>query len=325
MMHAVHTRARARGRSSTRPHDAGAFPVIGAGTQLARARAMSGLRLRCLLVVPFPLAIAACSGDATDDPSDSPDDTSVPSRTTEAPSTPTESDASASDAQRPPPAPAPAPTCAANAKSGEYCGGDKVDDADARTLYQCDGPGPAKVVSVCAHGCFVATGQDDFCRATIAACAKASLLTYGLAPDASDHLRCSGLDAGDISQTIGNAAASAGTHAQDGTSGGKPYCAATDLRVGSLTNAEVRQLLDVLASQGFAAFFRDPGKDGWPSSEARHVHAIYVGVPMKAALRAQVQDWLAGKNGLASHGPYSFYQASPAKKLAIQELFAKKN
>jgi hypothetical protein len=115
--------------------------------------------------------------------------------------------------------------------AGEYCGGDKVDDADARTLHQCDGPGPAKVVSVCAHGCFVATGQDDFCRATIAACAKASLLTYGLAPDASDHLRCSGLDAGDISQTIGDAAASAGTHAQDGTIGGKAYCAATDLRV----------------------------------------------------------------------------------------------
>ncbi len=280
---------------------------------------MAGLRRGCLLALPFPLVIAACSGDASDDAGGSPDDTSVPSRATGAPST--ETDASAPDTQSPPPAPA--PTCAANAKSGAYCGGDKVDDADARTLYQCDGPGPAKVVSVCAHGCFVATGQDDFCRATIAACAKASLLTYGLAPDASDHLRCSGLDAGDISQTIGDAAASAGTHAQDGTIGGKAYCAATDLRVGGLTNAEVRQLLDVLASQGFAAFFRDPGKDGWPASEARHVHAIYAGVPMKAALRAQVQDWLAGKNGLASHGSYAFYQASPAKKLAIQELFAK--
>lgn len=282
---------------------------------------MAGLRLRRLLALPVPLAIAACSVNTPDAASGSPTDTFVPSRSGPIPSE--TNDAAPPDAGRAPPGPA--PTCDATAKSGEYCGGDKVDDADARMLYHCDGPGPAKPVTACAHGCFVATGQDDFCRAEIAACAHASLLTYGLAPDASDHLRCAGLDAGDISQTIGNAAASAGTHAQDGTIDGKAYCAATDLRVASLTDGEVRQLLDALATQGFAAFFRDPGNDGWPSTEARHVHAIYVGVPMKAALRAQVQDWLAGRNGLASHGAYTFYQASPAKKLAIQELFAKHN
>lgn len=284
---------------------------------------MASVRPRCLLALPFPLAIAACSVDALDDRGGTSPEPFVPPSSGHVPST--EGDAAPPDDESAPPPATPAPACAANAKSGEYCGGDKVDDVDPRTLYHCDGPGPAKAVAVCAHGCFVATGRNDFCRAVIAACSHAPLLAYGLGPDASDHLRCAGLDAGDISQTIGNAAASAGTHAQDGTIGGAPYSAATDLRVGGLTDGEVRQLLDVLASQGFAAFFRDPGKDGWPAAEARHVHAIYAGVPMKAALRAQVQDWLAGKNGLASHGTYAFYQASPAKKLAIHELFAKLN
>lgn len=106
---------------------------------------------------------------------------------------------------------------------------------------------------------------------------------------------------------------------------GQPYCAATDLRTVGLSNDEVYALLDELASQGFAAFFRDPGHDGWPSDEARHIHAIYVGVPMKAALQAQVEDWLAGKNGLASHTTYTFYQASPDKKALIQALFEQFN
>ena len=219
-----------------------------------------------------------------------------------------------------------APTCDPTAKTGDYCGGDKVSDADPATLYRCTGPGPAVVQEVCANGCVVApAGMDDYCDIGLAQCPEAPLLKYGLCPDASDHLRCAGLDAGDISQTIGNAPASAGTHAADGTIGGEPYCAATDLRTINLTNAQVKVLLDELTDQGFAAFFRDPGKDGWPSNEARHIHAIYVGVAMKASLRAQVQDWLAGKNGLASHTTYSFYQASPAKKAMIEALFNQYN
>jgi hypothetical protein len=139
------------------------------------------------------------------------------------------------------------------------------------------------------------------------------------------RFRCVGIAATDISQTIGNAPASAGTHAQDGTINGVDYCAATDLRTQGLTDADVYQLLDELASQGYAAFFRDPGKDGWPSTEARHIHAIYVGVPMKSALQAQVHDWIDGLNGLASHTAYSFYQADSAKKLLVEQLFAQFN
>ena len=37
------------------------------------------------------------------------------------------------------------PTCDANAKTGDYCGGDKVEGADPATLYRCTGPGPAVV------------------------------------------------------------------------------------------------------------------------------------------------------------------------------------
>lgn len=294
------------------------------GTHLARPIAM--VRFRVLLpLVSF--AFVACSAD-TEGTVDHGAFPSTPDDATSAPSAPAKTPSGAdvdASAPAPPPPPPPPATCDATAKAGEYCAGDKVEGGASGTLYRCEGPGEAKVAEVCKHGCYVATKDDDFCRAEIAACASSTLLVSGLSPRASDHLRCTGLDAGDISQTIGNAAASAGTHAADGTIAGKAYCAATDLRVSTLTDAEVRTLLDELAEHGFAAFFRDPGEDGWPASEARHVHAIYVGVPMKAALRAQVADWLGGRNGLASHTAYTFYQASPAKKLALEELFEKSN
>lgn len=213
-------------------------------------------------------------------------------------------------------------TCDGNAHTGDYCGGDKVSHANPDTLYRCNGPGPAHVIRHCSDGCVVAPpGQDDYCDVDEAQCAHASLLRWGLAPRQSDHLRCAGVTASGISQTIGSAAASAGTHAQDGSIQGHPYSAATDLRTTGLTNTQVRALLHRLADQGVAAFFRDPGQDGWPSSEVRHIHAIYVGVPMKASLRAQVNDWLNGRNGLASHASYTFWQPSAAQKQHIRALF----
>ncbi len=220
----------------------------------------------------------------------------------------------------------PNPTCDDDAKTGDYCGGDKVSNGDAATLYRCEGPGAATVKEFCAHGCVVAPpGQDDYCSLGLPDCPDKPQLKYGLAPEASDRLRCVGLTADKVTQTIGNAAASAGTHAKDGTLDGVDYSAATDLSVKTLTNAQVKVLVDDLASHGFAAFFRDPGKDGWPSTEARHIHAIFVAVPMKDSLKAQVKDWLEGLNGLKSHAPYTFYQASPAKKALIEELFKKAN
>jgi hypothetical protein len=219
----------------------------------------------------------------------------------------------------------PPPSCDSNASVGYYCGGDKVSNGNANKLYFCDGPGPATVEESCTESCVVApAGQDDYCENSDQ-CPHMGQLKWGLAPAQSDHMRCAGITAAGISQTIGNAAASAGTHAQDGTSGGFAYCAATDLRTAGLTNAQVKTLLNKLANEGFAAFFRNPGHDGWPSSEVRHIHAIYVGVPMKSALRAQVRDWLNGKNGLASHTTYSFWQASGAQKNQIEALFEAHN
>jgi hypothetical protein len=233
--------------------------------------------------------------------------------------------AMSADAGSPPPPP-PEPTCGPTAHTGDYCTGDKIENGAPDTLYHCVGPGPVTKHTTCANGCVIApAGQDDYCDIGLADCAHHSLLKWGLCPNASDHLRCSGITASKISQTIGNAPASAGTHAQDGTIGGAPYCAATDLSVSSLTDAQVKPLLEVLTSNGFAPFFRRPGHDGWPSYDARHIHAIYVGVKMKAALRAQVADWLAGKNGLTSHTTYTFWQASAAKKAMIKALFKQYN
>ncbi len=59
-----------------------------------------------------------------------------------------------------------APTCL-GAAAGAYCGNDEMRDADARTLYQCPGPGKAPTsATVCANGCVVApAGSADYCAA----------------------------------------------------------------------------------------------------------------------------------------------------------------
>ncbi len=131
------------------------------------------------------------------------------------------------------------------------------------------------------------------------------IIKFGWCQAASDAFLKMGL-AARLGQTIGNAPASAGTHAQDGTECGHPYCAATDLHVSDLGFDEVRKLLGELADHGFAAFFRRPGFDHWPSFNALHIHAVYAGIPMKPALQGQVHDWLHGRNGLASHASYEF-------------------
>jgi hypothetical protein len=229
-----------------------------------------------------------------------------------------------------PPPPTAVPRCDATAKSGKYCGGDHVVNASKGTLYSCTGPNvDAKVVSVCKDGCVVApVGTDDYCRVpgpsspTAEACPHvAAVLKWGIHPVASDRLRCAGLTSARITQTIGSAAASAGTHAQDGTVDGAPYSAATDLSVAGLTDTQVKTLIAKLDALGFAAFFRKPGYDGWPSSEARHIHVVFAGAKMKSSLQAQIADFLAGKNGLASHTTYTFYQPPADVKAYVKFIF----
>jgi hypothetical protein len=149
----------------------------------------------------------------------------------------------------------------------------------------------------------------------------AAVLKFGLHPRASDALRSIGITASRIMQTIGNAPASAGTHAQDGVVNGHPYCAATDISVSGLSNAQIQNLLARLAKVGFAAWFRWPGHDGWPASEVRHIHAVYANAKMKASLRSQVRSWLVGRNGLVSNTLYSFFHWTAAEKAVVRGKF----
>lgn len=156
-----------------------------------------------------------------------------------------------------------------------------------------------------------------------------ALLKAGLHPAASAALVQAGVGAGRVGQTIGNAAASAGTHAADGIADGHSYCAAVDLRINNggnfLSDSQVKLLIAKLSEVGFAAYFRNPGHDGWPAQEIRHVHAVFAGCPMKRALRNQVHDYLHGKNGLASHGAYTFFQPTQNAQNTIRNLFLANN
>ncbi len=229
----------------------------------------------------------------------------------------------------PPPPPPPPPRCTGSA-SGQSniftC------TTDRRARQRC--VNGAVQTEPCPHGCVPRpSGTNDTCAPPppppppdrLPVCAHRALLRWGLHPDASDHLRCAGVPAERITQTIGNAAASAGTHGQDGRAGGAPYSAATDISTRGLSNADIRALLSRLADQGFAAWYRWPGHDGWPSSEAPHIHAIYVGCVMKSSLRAQVRDWLVGRNGLTSHSTYSFFRWSNAQQSVIRAVFIRHN
>jgi hypothetical protein len=147
----------------------------------------------------------------------------------------------------------------------------------------------------------------------------------GMHPDAWVAWQKAGIPASRIGQTIGNAAASAGTHARDGTADGHGYCAATDVRVRDLDRAEVIALAQKLAAVGFAAFVRIPGEDHWPATEVRHIHAVYAGCAMKEALRHQVHDFCHGLNGLASHAAYHCYTPSPESVQTVRTLFLAHN
>jgi hypothetical protein len=167
----------------------------------------------------------------------------------------------------------------------------------------------------------VAVDDTDEVAASSAITAHAAILKFGLHPRASDALRSIGVSASRIMQTIGNAPASAGTHAQDGVVNGHPYSAATDISVSGLSNAQIRNLLARLAKVGFAAWFRWPGHDGWPASEVRHIHAVYANCKMKTSLRSQIRSWLVGRNGLVSNTLYSFFHWTAAEKAVVRHKF----
>lgn len=146
------------------------------------------------------------------------------------------------------------------------------------------------------------------------------LLKWGLHPRASDGLRAAGVPAWRITQTIGNAAASAGYHKQDGTVNGQPYTAAVDLSVSQLSSTEIHNLLERLAKVGFAAWYRKSGSDGWVG--ANHIHAVYANCKMKTVLQSQVRSWLVGRNGLVSNTIYKWHTFSALAKSVVKSKFA---
>jgi hypothetical protein len=146
------------------------------------------------------------------------------------------------------------------------------------------------------------------------------LLRSGLHPRASDGLRAAGVSAWRITQTIGNAPASAGVHARDGYANGKPYTAAVDISVSGLSTTQIRNLIERLAKQGFAVWYRQGGRDGW--NGANHLHGVYANSKMKSALRSQVRSWMAGRNGLVSNTIYRFHTFSASARATVKGKFA---
>lgn len=112
-----------------------------------------------------------------------------------------------------------------------------------------------------------------------------------------------GVNPNRIVQTLGNAAASAGTHGKDGSfinESGKPeaYSCALDLSVKHthLTQAQIQALLKALWQNGFAAWYRRAPE--FPNNE--HIHAIWMDAKMKRSLRNQAHSFLAARSGLVS-------------------------
>lgn len=153
----------------------------------------------------------------------------------------------------------------------------------------------------------------------------------GMHPDAWAALQKAFADARitlRIVQTCGFATASAGTHGPDGTlPNGEKWSAAVDLSTWKVRGvlrydeAHLRWMLYQMARHGFIAFYRHTGS----FLNNKHVHGVYAGVPMKPMLRAQVRDYLAGKNGLAGHVQESFWRAGPELDAQIKTLYLQHN
>jgi hypothetical protein len=150
-----------------------------------------------------------------------------------------------------------------------------------------------------------------------------------MAPQAFDALIRAAFHAGvspdRVTQTIGNALASAGFHAQDGEllDGGEriPYCAAVDLHTNDLRGGQVKLLLYHMAAQGFACWFRYRGS----FAHNQHIHAVFVGLKMKPQLQRQVRDFLHDRDGLADHGPEPYWTPPAAIDAPLRAAFLRSN
>jgi hypothetical protein len=144
----------------------------------------------------------------------------------------------------------------------------------------------------------------------------------GLHPDAYSALRRL-TAAHRITQGINHSVERGNVHDTDGTINGNVYTGAVDISVRCLSQAQIKTFLDDLANAGFAAWYRKAGQDGWTGPP--HIHAIWAGCRLKPILRQQVEDWLAGLNGLSSNQPYQFWHASAEMKDKVGRLYHDNN
>ena len=144
----------------------------------------------------------------------------------------------------------------------------------------------------------------------------------GVYPDALAALE--GLSLGHrITQGINYSTASSNVHGRDVTVNGRDYTGAVDISVLCLSEENVKELLGRLAAAGFAAWYRNPGKDGWKGP--RHVHAVWAGCSLKPVLQKQIASWLDGRNGLALDKPYAFWTPDAEMKQKVRTLYDASN
>ena len=141
----------------------------------------------------------------------------------------------------------------------------------------------------------------------------------GIHPMAVAALEQSGVDMNRVSQGLGNAEASAGTHGPEPDS---QYTASVDIAViawndlPELSDSEINQYLDALRSVGFAAFYR-PTIGDFP-----HIHAVYAGYcPLKDSTDSQVQSFIAGHNGLSGDPAETIKPPTQAQREGVANIY----
>jgi len=139
----------------------------------------------------------------------------------------------------------------------------------------------------------------------------------GIDPIASDALRKAGFTSNDVTQGLGRAKASAGTHEAEP---GSKYTASVDLRTRGKSNEQIGDMLKRLRKQGFAAWYRGTDRFKTP-----HIHAVYAGVPTKGITTRQVQDFIKGKDGLRGHRTETKFPPTAEEKRIVRMLFEQRN
>ena len=131
-----------------------------------------------------------------------------------------------------------------------------------------------------------------------------------------------GVTSGQITQTVGNAPASAGFHAAEGQIDGHDYTSCIDLSW-SLASPEFKARM-VMA--GFAPFFRHTGS----FADNRHIHAVSIGLRdsqgrcrIQPGPRQQIIDATRNLNGLDGHDPIeSTYAFTKDERQLMYENYA---